>query len=543
MKASLGKRAFVPLRLLDREMVKRAQTSLLFKERQAQIMDLVLAEGGEDYQPGRVVTVNEYRPRRGGVSFPRDWAVKNLEHIEWTDNTVYPVHGIKFSGSPKPRDAQQAEFFEQLTAHASMPGPQDILANADTGAGKSVAGIYLGQQLGVRTLIIVDQNKLANGWLDNMVKFYGREWTRKYVGRVQQERCEYEGKAFSIGLLQSIVSRDYGHDFRDAFGLVVFDEIQIYGSKAYSEALSLFSARVRLGLTAENRAGSFGRLIKAHIGDTRIVSRQQVMQPVAYLIQNKINSTFYCMTDGAILNGISRLRDRNTKIAKLIKRRGFDRGRHVLVMSERTEQLVTLRNMCIELGVPPDAMGLHMAEYVSGRYDVCYSYGANLQKLATFGSKREADAVVRLLRKGLPSVEMPDALKRRMAKDAQSVTFSVRKEQYKPSQEELDNITNSCQIVFATKQIFSKGVNVPRLDMGVEALPLGNLKQPLGRVLRVLEGKQTPEWYAICDVVEMDGPFKNSGDQAANLLNSFLARKTRSRIAALKRSNAKLVKA
>jgi hypothetical protein len=185
-------------------------------------------------------------------------------------------------------------------------------------------------------------------------------------------------------------------------------------------------------------------------------------------------------------------------------------------------------------------MGLHIGTYISGRHEVVYSYGSNKQFLAVFDTLNEARAVVRLLNKGLPSVELPKALAARLRKNPESVMFSTRKEEYSPSQIELDNITNSCQIVFATYQIFSKGVDVPRLDMGVEGLPSGNLKQPLGRILRLHDGKPEPEWYAICDTVELPELFGNATDPAAGLINAFLSGKTKTRINALKRAKAKL---
>lgn len=538
------------MRLLDRETVRKAQTSLRFVEKQTTRMAAILAEqeydeeqDGEAVNAPRTVTVNEYRLRPGGVSVPRSWAVSNLD-LPWVDNTARPSAVVP-KKAPAPRDDKQRAFFANLLKEASLPGPQDILANATTGSGKSVAGIWLGHMLGTRTLIIVDSNKIANGWLKNFRKFYGDEWTAKNVGRIQQESCEWEDKVFSIALVQSIVSRAYRypHAMYDGFGLVVFDEVQIFGSESYSQVLGMFSARVRVGFTAENRAGAFGRLIQSHLGKPRVISRQEVLQPRAFLIRNVIEQTFYCMTDGAILTGLARLHDRNEKLAKLITRRGYERGRNVLVLSDRTEQLVRLRNLCRELGVPDSDMGLHIGKYISGRHEVVYSYGSNKQLLAVFDTLNEAKDAVKQLKRGQSSIELPKALQDRLRKNPQSVIFSTRKEEYSPSQNELDNITNSCQIVFATYQIFSKGVDVPRLDMGVEALPSGNLKQPLGRILRLYDEKPEPEWYAICDVVKLPDLFGNASDPSAGLINAYLSGKTKTRIAALKRAKAKLTKA
>lgn len=558
MKATLGRRAFIPSRLLGRNMIRQAQSALTFTETVTSRVAAILSKeidlddddvAIEDFDTDvtiRKVTVNEYRECRGGVSLPRAWAVNNLD-LDWTDNTVFPMHGISLGRGPSPRDDKQREFFYDLLRQCGGRNKStDILANAMTGAGKSMAGIWLGHQLKTRTLIVVDSNKIANGWLKNLTKAYGADFVHKYVGRIQQERCEWEDKVFSIALVQSLTSgRRYPHEMYSGFGLVLFDEVQIYGSPTYNKAMSLFPARIRVGLTAENRSGSFGRMIKSHLGDTKVESKQTVLQAQAFLIKNKIEQTFYCMSDGAITTGLSRLPDRNDKIAKLIKRRGYDRGRNVLVLSDRTAQLFELFKRCRALGIPESAMGLHMGTYQTDRFVVNYSYSqeGNKQRLIVEENAQLARARIRALNRGdYSGVELSKALYNRLQR-GESVMWGLSREIYEPSQAELDNITNSCQIIFATYQIFSKGVDVPRLDMGVEALPSGNLKQPLGRILRLHEGKPEPEWYAICDKVELEGPFKNASDAAAGLINTFLQGKTSTRIKALRKAKAKIIRA
>ena len=136
---------------------------------------------------------------------------------------------------------------------------------------------------------------------------------------------------------------------------------------------------------------------------------------------------------------------------------------------------------------------------------------------------------------------MPEALYNRLQR-GEKITFEQAREQYSPSQHELDNITHSCQIIFATYEIFSKGVDVPRLDMGVEALPSGNVKQPAGRILRISDGKETPEWYAIHDTIEAvkdDNGFVRDKDKV-DILTKYFDGKTQARIKALRGHGAKV---
>lgn len=550
----LGKRAFVPSRFLLPNTQRKARKALKFTELTTTRMSTILKEYASTLEDStetnagmhiseETVTVNEYVTVRGGVSVPRAWAMENLD-LPWKDNTVSPKHGIDIDTSAiGPRDEQQARFFSALMAEANKRGPQDILANAATGSGKTVAGIYMGLQLGYRTLIVVDSNKIANGWLKNFHKFMGEEWTDKYVGRVQQDKCEYEGKAFSIALAQSLSRRTYPRKFYRAFGFVCVDEVQVFGGPHFAPILHMFPCRVMTGFTAENRAGSFGKRIKTHLGDTRVKSSQEVLKPKAWLLENVLKDTFWCYSDGALLTNLSKVSERNAKLAGLITDRGYHRGRNVLVLSNRTAQLVHLRKRCIELGVPAEAMGLHMGEYLSDRFVVYYKYqGSNKRnRLFVAESSYYANKARKALEGGkYEGYDLPKPLYNRL-QAGEAVAWETEREKFKPTQSDLDDITNSCQIIFATYEIFSKGVDVPRLDMGVEALPSGNLKQPLGRILRLSENKLQPEWYAVCDAVH-EADFEGIPDKAqeAYLLNEFFEGKTNSRITALRKAKAQI---
>jgi superfamily II DNA or RNA helicase len=538
-------------------MVGQAKRALKFKEmsidRMAAIAEGVAVEDDAQLEENTYtgnwveVAVNEFWEVHGGISVPRGWAINNWNHLRWADRTVNPKHRIKMKGSISPRDQRQAMFFENLMSAAEQHGPQDILANATTGSGKTVAGIFMGWQLGYRTIIVVDSNKIASGWLKNFRQFFGQGWTERKVGRIQQDRCEWEDKAFSIALAQSLAVRDYGREFYRAFGLQIVDEVQVFGGAHFSQVLHMFPARVRVGFTAENRKGAFGRLIRSHLGDTRVVSKQEVLKPDAWIIRNKLKRKLRAFNDGQMLTQLAFNEERNEKLSKLITTRGFQRNRNVLVLSNRTRQLQYLRDMCAKRGVPIEVMGIHAGTYQTDRYVVYYKYQGSkkLNRLCVCDSYYLAGNKIRDAVAGrFDNFEsFPTALYNRL-QAGDTVRFSSKREEYSPTQNELDNITHSCQIIFATYEIFSKGVDVPRLDMGVEALPAGNIRQPVGRVLRVLDGKATPEWYAIHDYIETPKPDENDPfpavDHDVQVQNRFFGDKTKARIAALKVAGARI---
>lgn len=411
-------------------------------------------------------------------------------------------------------------------------------------SGKTVAGIYLGWQLSTPTLIVVDSNKIASGWLKNFRQFFGQGWTDRRVGRAQQDTCDYQGKAFVIAMAQSLARRNYGREFYNHFGLVVVDEVQVFGGPHFSPILHMFPAKVRAHFTAQNRGGSFGKLIKCHTGKPNVVSSQEVLKPDAWIIKNTLTSSFYALSDGALLSNLSKVEDRNQKLAKLIKQRGYDRGRNVLVLSNRTAQLQHLKQLCRQLGIPDEAMGIHAGTYDTEKYVLYYLLPGStkrnrLRVVDTYGRGR---TVIRHLENGDYSdiEKFPMALYNRL-QAGEEIRYELARERYSPTQAELDDITHLCDIIFATYEIFSKGVDVPRLDMGVEALPSGNVTQPVGRVLRLLDGKAKPEWYAIHDVVELptdpNNPFPKN-DRMAEIMTKYFNGKTAARIKALKAKDA-----
>jgi superfamily II DNA or RNA helicase len=545
----IGARAFVPYGLLSPEQRREARKQLTFKETSKTRVDAIIEEERLGLKTGAThQLIEEYREGIAGISMPRAWTVNAYVDLPWRDRTVSVPHGIKFPKSIEPRDDAQSLFFNRLESEALKPGHQDIMAIAGTGTGKTVAGINLAQKLGERTLIVVDQNKIASGWIKkNFDKFYGERWVEKYVGRVQQDVFEVEGKAFTIAMAQTLARRSYPSSFYRSFGLIEFDEIQVFGAPNFEKLLGQFSARVRVGFTAEERGGQFGKAVRSHLGKPKVTSTQETLQPTCYMIRNNIPAPFYCENEGSLLTGLSRQTKRNENLAKLIVNKGYARDRNILVLSNRTEQLVNLRNLCLGLGVPKDVMGLHMGSYVSGRYQVMYSYGDSLSSrtLTVVNSKAEAQSVMRDVKKGNLGPEFyPAALYKRL-QAGDEINLNARLEQYSPTQSELDYITNSCQIIFATYEIFSKAIDVPRLDMGIECLPSSNVKQPLGRILRLHPDKPVPEWYAIDDILpnKFDPTDSSHAARWTTILNSFFTGKTETRLASLKKANAKVVRA
>lgn len=551
-KAIIGRRVFIPDRYMPTDKLKELRKQL----RRMEVRHTLV--GAIQGTPGEAVKIDELRKVRGGWSLPRYTGMDVLGlvgptidcNIPYKLNIRQGLHIHKFPTQIAPRDDEQAIFFNKLVKHADGRMPVDMIAIATTGAGKTVAALQLAQRLRTKTLIVVDSNKIAKGWINNIVKFWGQDFCDRYVGRAQQDVCDYEDKVFVIALAQSLARRDYGYDFYRYFGLIVYDELQVFGSPHYNVIMSQFYARVKAGFTAQERKSQFRQITRAHLGPPVVVSQQEVMVPVCYHIRNELTNMPRVYSDGTIINSLAADWQRNKKIAKLIKERGYQRQRNVLVLSDRVNHLITLMDECHKIGVPKDAMGLHVGEFeTDGILQICYTIhredgtGGNTQALFNVASRGEANIMLTLLNSGEHHLfDLPKALYNRLQNQPRTVTFILRNLTVKPTQKQLDIITNSCQLIFATSQIFSKGVDVPRLDMGVEALPLGNIKQPLGRILRLQEGKPAPEWYGIMDLYNARGlGMQNIINSQAKIFNDFSKLKAKLRVQAMRDAGARVI--
>jgi len=525
----ISERAYVKRSLVTPALAKRIRTELSYTNytRDTVRSSRSYRDGGFGSSEMQITKIENYWRVGNYVSLPRKWALDNIVG-DYADHTKFPaISSMRHLTRISPRDNKQRMFFTSLFMQANKSGPQHILANAATGAGKTVSQIWLGQKLATRTLLIVDSNKIANGYLKNFVKFFGQEWTNKNVGRIQQDQCDIN-KPFSIGMVQSLASRHYARKVYQSFGLVCYDEVQIYGNLAYHRVLGMFSARVLAGFTATNKGGSFGKVITGYIGSPAALSTQKVMCPEAHVVTYKLPRLVSVFSDGALINDLVRIKDRNDFIAKLILDRGWHRKRVCLVLSDRIEQLQKLKNALIKFGIPEGVVGLHVGEYSDGSYTVGYSYDSvRWIKLKNNLTLKDAKAMSAMLNKAKSynGYDIPVALARKI-KNGEYVEFMPICNTVKPSEQTLDSIANSCYIILATYKIFGKGVDYPRIDMGVEASPIGNVTQPMGRITRLLEGKPTPEWWSIYDRFITDNPV---AEKQAEAVNAFFDSKQESR--------------
>lgn len=473
-----------------------------------------------DPQTGVTTPVKLYRQTENYFSMPRAFAAENFPDL-WAvalDRTTKPIaYKNTYRRNIKPRDDKQAAFIKEIRDKLAEALDDNVIIDlsieAQTGTGKTVAAMASTSDLQIAPIgVIVHQNRLKEQWRGSIEQgkgykfFFGEEWTANNVGIVQQEIFDVEDRAVVIMMGPTLVSRRMPQWFYDYFGVVIVDEQHKFAAPMLSECLGMFSASVKIGMTATQKKGDMRKVSETHLGKPAIVSTQRAMQPTVVRIYNNMKVHWGKQFDNQ--NGIkmmlARSKTRNDLLGRIIYERCFLNDRHGLVIGDRVNQLVGLRKRLIEYGVPEDTIGLYVGAYQTNKWKayarLCAiddSIVKRMSRSPVFDTKKEAEAYANawIQREDIAQAwaELESA--------GHQPYFDVgsKRESVKPSTEEYERIENDCAIVLATYGIFDVAIDISRLDWGIEATPRGDVEQPVGRILRLKEGKKTPVWNTIID--------------------------------------------
>jgi superfamily II DNA or RNA helicase len=225
----------------------------------------------------------------------------------------------------------------QIEALDKYPG-YGVLS-LDTGLGKTVCALAIATRMGVRTMIIVHKEFLANQWIERIRQFC----PGSSIGRVQQEKCELD-HPFVIAMIQTLCMRAHDPKTFETIGLVIVDEAHHVGAPAFSQAMFTMCPRYTLGLTATpDRKDGLTRLLYWFLGPCffskhRTESNNVQVHAVRYMDPEYTKSPpvsrigKVCLA--TMVNMLVELPGRNTLLLDVI-RSASRRHAHVLVLSDR----------------------------------------------------------------------------------------------------------------------------------------------------------------------------------------------------------------
>lgn len=381
-----------------------------------------------------------YREDGDRFAVPRGfWATENTgRHAERIAVTYgQPMRALATRWTAEGPFAEQAEIVDVLHRKLTAQPWGGGLLEANAGTGKTNVAIELARRLGCATMILVHKEFLLQQWQRRIEALM----PGARVGVVQQDRCEWEGVDFCIGLMQSLV-RDDGaggkYDQRlysEGFGFLVIDECHRLPSATFSGLAPRFHAAYRCGLSATfRRKDGAEDVFYYQIGSVLYTARSQAMLPKLRVVRSAasvraIRRGRYQVAVDKLNSAqvISQLADDTVRQRSLVDQvlRAAQAGRKILVVSERLEQLRDMR-AAVAAALPTVTQGVYTGQWF----------------VRERGSK------------------MRDV-----------------------SQADLDAAQPS-QVLWGTKQLIEEGFDIPACDVLVLATPISDAEQIVGRVQR-----------------------------------------------------------
>lgn len=386
-------------------------------------------------------TITMYREDGEHLWIPREFV------SSWDEDLRSEGHPCTFNLLLGTKNKQQEEIYDRSLR--LLKGGKSHVLQAGTGTGKSALALMLAAALGRTTLVVVNKDTMVHQWKLEIVKFLGIPYDE--IGHIQQDRCDVAGRKIVVGMLHSLARDKYPEWIKDYFGFFIGDEIHNYAAPTFSVVASMFSARLRLGLSATpKRSDGAEFLFHAHIGPVGVVSDSTLLSPKVIAIKSEFTLPLRKVKrgdtwvfekiplvagrTGHVLKMIARDMSRNRRIVNFVKQ-AYDRGRYIVVFSDLvTDHILPLRGWLEESGVSPEDIGV-------------FSSTATKKTLLE-GEKKK-------------------------------------------------------RVVLTTYKMCAEAIDMPRWDTAVLATPRSSIKQSVGRVLREHEDKSSP---VVLDVVDAEVP-------------------------------------
>jgi len=361
--------------------------------------------------------------------------------------------------------AEQAEAIDTLVDALRPPEtcPENppwggALLQAQPAFGKTCVSLEVARRLGRRTLVLVHQEFFLDQWRKRIGQFL----PEARIGIIQQDRCEYartkggEAPDFVIGLLQSL-ARDTGgrypqEMYAGTFGLIISDEVHRTGAASWSDIIPRFDAAYRLGLSATPRRKDGAEDVFFHH-----------IAPVTYRATTES------------------VRPKLRKIVTTTELRAISRGEYKVPVDQLNSAQI-INQVCLDTFRTQAIVDDIVQAVTVGRKIMVVS--ARLEHLRVM-AERVGQALFNI---DLPFVPIMDFYTGEWFSGElwETTTRTHRRGDRKMAprkQVDLDRAERA-NLIFATPQLVSEGLDISALDVLLLATPISDVEQAVGRVRR-----------------------------------------------------------
>jgi superfamily II DNA or RNA helicase len=189
---------------------------------------------------------------------------------------------LEFTGTLRDTQIEGAEF---LLNKYNTDGYIGGIFEALVGHGKTCIATYLASKIQKKTLIVLDNSKLMDQWIEAFLKYTNIK--EENIGIIKSSKIQLD-KPVTICMVQTLMSKvkrnlkDFYPIFRSAgFGFVVFDEVHKTSSgPRYATSTLLLNTRNILGLSATPFAHDVNAILLYNtIGNILFVAKNYITKP------------------------------------------------------------------------------------------------------------------------------------------------------------------------------------------------------------------------------------------------------------------------
>ncbi len=238
---------------------------------------------------------------------------------------------VGFAGNLRP---------DQEAAVTAMLDHDTGVLCAPTAFGKTVTAAAIIARRGVNTLVLVHRTELLKQWQERLQSFLGVG--KGVVGTIGGGKAKPTGR-IDIAVMQSLSRHGDINPVVENYGHVIIDECHHIGAASFDAILKVVKAKFVLGLTATPiRRDGQQPIIFMQCGPIRYTAAKPASAPHDLVVQPRSLFTRIDLPPEAGIQDVFRhlaIDQARTDAIAAEVRDAYQRGRKVLVLTERTEHL------------------------------------------------------------------------------------------------------------------------------------------------------------------------------------------------------------